>query len=184
MLCSAVFLNRDVVTNYYHAYLHKREEFDFIKGVFDIARHAHYRVYKLVIITNQAVIASCYYTELQFLQLTDWMCQRFLEEGAQIDRVYFSPCLPTADLGQHLGDDFSRKTLPIMIHRVQKELYIDLSHSVLIGDNDSNIQAGIASGVCTNLLLTADHFSELNKFNCKLIATICDATSYLQQGAE
>ena len=184
MLCSAVFLDRDGVINHNHGYVHKREDFDFIEGVFAVARHAHFPGYKLVVITNQSCIARGYYTEVQFLQLTDWMCERFLAEGAPIERVYFSPYHSTAGLGQYLKDDFSLKPHPRMIHQAQKELSIDLSSSVLIGDKVSDIQAGIAAGVGTNLLFTVDRPSELDGFSYELIATMHEAIKYLQLGAE
>ena len=70
MSYSAVFLDRDGVINHNHGYVHKREDFDFIDGIFDVARHAYEQNYKLVVITNQAGIARGYYTEEQFHQLT------------------------------------------------------------------------------------------------------------------
>jgi D-glycero-D-manno-heptose 1,7-bisphosphate phosphatase len=71
-----------------------------------------------------------------------------------------------------------------MIHQAQKELSIDLSRSVLIGDKISDIQAGIAAGVGTNLLLAEDRPSELDSLSYELIATLPEAISYLQWGAE
>jgi D-glycero-D-manno-heptose 1,7-bisphosphate phosphatase len=62
MLHSALFLDRDGVINHNHGYVYKPEDFDFIKGVFDVARYAHAQSYKLVVITNQAGIARGYYT--------------------------------------------------------------------------------------------------------------------------
>lgn len=181
---SAVFLDRDGVINHNHGYVHKREDFDFIEGVLDVARYAHAQRYKLVVITNQAGIARGYYTEEQFHQLTDWMCQRFSAAGAPIERVYFSPYHPTAGLGHYLKDDFSRKPHPGMIHQAQKELSIDLSRSVLIGDKLSDIQAGIAAGIGTNLLFAAERPNELDGLNYKLIATLHEAINYLQRGAQ
>ena len=71
-----------------------------------------------------------------------------------------------------------------MIHQAKKELSIDLSRSVLIGDKVSDIQAGIAAGVGTNLLLAAERPSELDVLNYELIATLPEAISYLKRGAE
>lgn len=178
---SAVFLDRDGVINQNHGYVHKREDFDFIKGVFDVARYAHAQRYKLVVITNQAGIARGYYTEEQFHQLTDWMCQRFSAAGAPIERVYFSPYHPTAGLGQYLKDDVSRKPHPGMILQAQKDLSIDLSRSVLIGDKSSDIQAGTAAGVGTNLLFAAERPHELSGFDYELISDLRQAIPYLQR---
>jgi D-glycero-D-manno-heptose 1,7-bisphosphate phosphatase len=51
-----------------------RENFDFIDGIFDVARHAYKQNHKLIVITNPTGIGRGYYTEEQFHQLNDWMC--------------------------------------------------------------------------------------------------------------
>jgi len=181
---SAVFLDRDGVINHDHGYVHKREDFDFIDGIFDVARHAYEQNYKLVVITNQAGIARGYYTEDQFHQLTNWMCEQFSAAGAPISRVYFSPYHPTAGLGKYLKDDVSRKPHPGMILQANKDLSIDLSRSVLIGDKVSDIQAGNAAGVGMNLLFGAKHTNELDSLNYQLIATLHEAIPYLQRGVQ
>jgi D-glycero-D-manno-heptose 1,7-bisphosphate phosphatase len=184
MSYSAVFLDRDGVINHNHGYVHKREDLDFIDGIFDVARHAYEQNYKLVVITNQADIARGYFTEEQFHQLTDWMCQQFSAAGAPIERVYFSPCHPTAGLGKYLKEDVSRKPHSGMILQSQKDLSIDLRRSVLIGDMISDIQAGTAAGVGTNLLFAAERPNELGGLNYELIATLREAIPYLQRGVQ
>jgi len=184
MTVNALFLDRDGVINRNHGYVHKQEDFDFIEGIFEVARHACKQNYKLVVITNQAGIGRGYYTEEQFHQLTDWMRQQFSEAGAPISMVYFSPYHPTAGLGKYLKDDYSRKPHPGMIRQAQKDLSIDLSRSVLIGDKVSDIQAGIAAGVGTNLLFAAERPNELDSLNYQLITTLHEAISYLQRGAQ
>jgi D-glycero-D-manno-heptose 1,7-bisphosphate phosphatase len=184
MSYSAVFLDCDGVINHNHGYVHKREDFDFIDGIFDLARYAHEQRYKLVVITNHAGIARGYYTEEQFHQLTDWMCQKFLAAGSPIERVYFSPYHPTFGLGRYLKDDFSRKPHPGMILKAQQELSIDVSRSLLIGDKPSDIQAGTAAGVGTNLLLTTERPYKLGDLKYELISSLHEAIPYLQRGLQ
>lgn len=184
MAYPALFLDRDGVINHDHGYVYKCEDFDFIEGVFDLARHAYKQNYKIVVITNQAGIARGYYTEEQFHQLTDWMCKQFLFAGAEIERVYFSPYHPTAGLGRYQKDDISRKPHPGMILQAKNDLLIDLTRSVLIGDKVSDIQAGIAAGVGTNLLFSSEPPAEQGYLTCERIATLSDAIPYLQRGSQ
>jgi D-glycero-D-manno-heptose 1,7-bisphosphate phosphatase len=100
-----LFLDRDGVINHNYGYVHRREDFDFIEGVFDVARRAHEADFILVVVTNQAGIARGYFDEEQFQALSDWMCFRFLEAGAPIRKVYFSPYNPSAGIGKYLKDD-------------------------------------------------------------------------------
>lgn len=180
----AMFLDRDGVINHNHGYVHKREEFDFIDGIFDVARYAHAQNYKLIVVTNQAGIGRGYYTEADFHQLTNWMCQQFSGAGAPISKVYFSPYHPTAGLGKYLKDDTSRKPNPGMILQAQEDMAIDLGSSILIGDKVSDIQAGNRAGVGLNLLLSTHLPNELAGLNCELIATLREALPYLRRGLQ
>jgi D-glycero-D-manno-heptose 1,7-bisphosphate phosphatase len=184
MSSPAVFLDRDGVININYGYVHKREDFDFIDGIFDVAREAHEQSYKLIVITNQAGIGRGYYTEEQFHHLTDWMCQQFSAAGAPIDKVYFSPYHPAAGLGNYLKDDVSRKPHPGMILQAQTDLAINLSHSVLIGDKISDIQAGNTAGVGKNLLFVAQRPDEVEGLNYERIATLHEALPYLKRGVQ
>ena len=177
----AIFFDRDGVINVNHGYVHTRETFDFIDGIFDIARLAVKQGFKLIVITNQAGIGRGYYTEDQFHQLTDWMCEQFLSAGAPIERVYYSPYHPTAALGKYLKDDYSRKPHPGMILQAQKDLIIDLSYSLLIGDKVSDILAGNEAGIGTNLLFAPETLSELDGLNYNHIVTLRDALPYLKK---
>jgi D-glycero-D-manno-heptose 1,7-bisphosphate phosphatase len=176
---SAVFLDRDGVINVNHGHVLKREDFDFINGIFDVARYGYEQDYKLVVITNQAGIGRGYYTEDNFHQLTAWMCDQFSAAGAPIERVYFSPYHPTAGIGEYLKDDYSRKPLPGMILQAQKELDLDLDRSVLIGDKATDIQAGIAAGVGRNLLFAPQRLEELDGLDYETIATLHEALPHL-----
>jgi D-glycero-D-manno-heptose 1,7-bisphosphate phosphatase len=177
-----LFLDRDGVINHDYGYVYEHEYFDFIDGIFDLTRYACQRKYKLVVITNQAGIARGYYTEEQFHQLTEWMCQRFSAEGAPISKVYFAPYHPTAGGDKYRKDDWSRKPNPGMILQAQKDLAIDLSLSILIGDKFSDIQAGNAAGVGTSLLLAPGCPTELNGLNYQLINNLREAKKYLGRG--
>ena len=148
----AVFLDRDGVINVNHDYVYDIENFEFIDGIFEFARAAHTGGYKLVVITNQSGIGRGFYSEDQFHQLTDWMCDEFLKAGAPIEKVYFSPFHPTAGRGAYKKDDFSHKPSPGMIFQAQREMNLDLRSSILIGDNASDIQAGIAAGIGSSIL--------------------------------
>ncbi len=118
----ALLLDRDVVINVDHGYVHLTVNFEFIEGIFEVARAAYASDYKLVVITNQAGIARGYYSVKKFHQLTEWMCGKFLNEGVQIEKVYFSPFHPSQGLGKYKKDDYSRKPRPGMILQAQQEL--------------------------------------------------------------
>lgn len=176
----ALLLDRDGVINKNYGYVHKPECFHFVDGIFNLARGAHEKGYKIVVITNQAGIGRGYYTEDQFHQLTAWMCRKFLSNGVPISGVYFSPYHPTEGLGCYLRDDVSRKPRPGMVLQAQQDLSLDLKHSVLVGDKASDILAGLAAGVGTNLLFSAARPSELSDAHYEIISTLEEVIPFLR----
>ena len=146
----ALFLDRDGVINVDSGYVGKQEDFEFFPGIFDICRIAKQLGYLIFVVTNQSGIGRGYYTEQDFLKLNDWMCGVFKEHGVEIDKVYYCSSLDSPD----------RKPEPGMILRAAEEYDIDLSRSILVGDKDTDIQAGIAAGVGVNLLLRRKPITE------------------------
>jgi D-glycero-D-manno-heptose 1,7-bisphosphate phosphatase len=147
ILRKALFLDRDGVINVEKNYVYRIEDFEFIPGIFELCTLAQQLGYRLVVITNQAGIARGLYSEADFQHLTDWMLGEFQSRGIMIDRVYHCPYHPTAGVGEYRRDSFHRKPNPGMILDARDALGLDLSRSVLVGDKDSDIEAGIAAGI-------------------------------------
>ena len=168
----ALFLDRDGVINFDYGYVHKIDQFDFIPGIFEIGRKAISHGYKIIVITNQAGIGRGLYSETDFLILSEWMCGVFLQEGIEIKKVYFSPYHPTAGIGKYRADDYSRKPRPGMILDAKKEFNIDLQKSILVGDNQTDIDAGVSAGVGINLLYSPKYMGEEKLKVGKLIDTL------------
>lgn len=153
----AVFLDRDGIINVDGHYVHKIEDFQFVDGIFNFCRTAKEKGYLLIIFTNQSGIARGYYSEEDFLNLTDWMCQQFQDEGAPIDRVYYCPFHPEKGIGKYKTESYDRKPNPGMIFKARDEFDIDLSASIVLGDKDSDTDAGRNAGVGTLLQLPGEY---------------------------
>jgi D-glycero-D-manno-heptose 1,7-bisphosphate phosphatase len=104
------------------------------------------------VVTNQAGIGRGYYSEQDFLSLSDWMRDVFLTQGVIIDKIYYCPFHPEYGLGRYKVESSYRKPGPGMILQAAREFDVDLSRSVLVGDKESDIQAGISAGVGFNIL--------------------------------
>lgn len=148
----ALFLDRDGVINIDHAYVHKREDFEFVDGIFELVRIARECGYRVFVVTNQAGIARGKYTEADFHRLTEWMCSEFASRGAPIDKVYFCPYHAEHGIGIYKLDSPMRKPNPGMILQAAQEFGIDLAASLLVGDMETDIQAGRSAGVGTTIL--------------------------------
>jgi D-glycero-D-manno-heptose 1,7-bisphosphate phosphatase len=154
MMSPALFLDRDGVINIDYGYVHRPADFNFIDGIFDLCRTAKARGYLLIVVTNQAGIGRGYYTEQQFHTLTDWMRAQFAEQDAVLDAVYFCPTHLEHGKGTYKLDSQFRKPGPGMILQAAQEHDVDLTNSVLVGDKESDIEAGLAAGVGCNILFS------------------------------
>ena len=153
----ALFLDRDGVINVEKDYLFRIEDFEFIQGVFDTLRAYQDAGYLLIIVTNQAGIARGYYTEEDFRVLNRWMLKEFEKHGINITKVYYSPYHPENGTGAYKKDTSCRKPNPGMILTAAREFDIDLEQSLLVGDKESDIEAGINAGIPRNVLVRSGH---------------------------
>ena len=149
----ALFLDRDGVVNFDHGYVHRVDQVEFVSGIFDLVRRANQAGFAVVIVTNQAGIARGLYTEASFRGLSRWMDGRFAEAGARIDAVYHCPHHPTEGLGEWKRDCGCRKPAPGMLTQALRELSLSPERSILVGDKESDMQAGLSAGVSTLFLL-------------------------------
>ncbi len=153
----ALLLDRDGTICQEINYLDKIQDFEFIEGVIDTCRCFQDAGYLLIVVTNQAGIARGYYTETDFHLLNNWMVGQFKNAGVNLTKVYYSPYHPVHGIGPYKRDSFCRKPKPGMIFQAQKEFNLDLSASILVGDKETDIEAGIAAGVGTNILVRSGH---------------------------
>jgi D-glycero-D-manno-heptose 1,7-bisphosphate phosphatase len=151
----ALFLDRDGVINVDHGYVSKPGDFEFVPGIAELCRRAKELGYLVFVVTNQAGIGRGYYTEQEFLTLTEWMCDLLRAQGALIDKVYYCPYHEAHGVGRYRKNSSFRKPGPGMILQAAQEFGVDLRESVLVGDKESDIQAGLAAGVACNLLYCA-----------------------------
>ena len=147
-----IFLDRDGTLNIDHGYVHEIDQFQFIDGSIDTLKKLKEMGYLLVLVTNQSGIARGYFTEQQFLQLTEWMDWSLADRGVDLDGIYYCPHHPEG-IGEFKENCDCRKPKPGMLLQAIKELNIDPTYSVMVGDKVDDIKAGISAGVKINVLV-------------------------------
>jgi D-glycero-D-manno-heptose 1,7-bisphosphate phosphatase len=152
----ALFLDRDGVINVEKNYVYRVRDFEFMDGIFELCHAAVTYDYALIIVTNQAGIARGYYTEEDFKRLMLWVTDQFKKRNIHISGLYFCPHHPTAGMGEYRTECINRKPNPGMIISAQKDLGLDLKHSVIIGDKMTDIESACRAGVGTRILLRHD----------------------------
>ncbi len=183
-LARALFLDRDGVINQEVGYLHRPEEVLWVEGIFDLCRTALALDYRLVVVTNQAGIGRGFYTQAQFDALTAWMVREFAARGTPLSAVYSCPFHPEHGLGDYRREHEDRKPAPGMLFRAARDLGLDLTRSVLVGDRCTDIAAANAAGLRQAFLLTGTE----NPADCpgphQLATSLADISLWLSTEAD
>lgn len=148
----AVFLDRDGTLNIDHGYVHTIDDFEFVEDSIEALRKLKQMGYLLVLVTNQSGIARGYFTEDQFLQLTEWMDWSLAEQGVDLDGIYYCPHHIDGK-GEYRQDCDCRKPKGGMLKDAIKALKIDPTKSVMIGDKVEDLMAGKSVDIGTNILV-------------------------------
>jgi D-glycero-D-manno-heptose 1,7-bisphosphate phosphatase len=152
---SAIFIDRDGVINENRAdYVKSWNEFRFLPGSREAIAGLTKAGHRIVVCTNQAGVAK----GIISIDTVEDIHRRMLAEiegvGGKVEKIYICPHDKDA------GCD-CRKPRPGMLYQASRELDLDLSDAVFIGDSITDMQAGMAAGARTMLVLTGlgmEHF--------------------------
>jgi D-glycero-D-manno-heptose 1,7-bisphosphate phosphatase len=153
----ALFLDRDGVINHDINYLHKVEDFRWIDGSIETIRRANDRGMAVIVVTNQAGVARGYYAETDVVELHRFIQSELKAQGAFVDAFYYCPYHGEGTVEKYrVADHPDRKPNPGMILRAANEHKLDLSRSVLIGDQPGDMAAADAAGIKGHLFPGGD----------------------------
>ena len=142
-----LFLDRDGVINIDKNYVYKIVDFEFYPDIFELCNYFLKKKYIIIIISNQAGIGRGYYNKEDFKFLMNWVCKQFESKNIKIHDIYYCPHHIESEILDYKKDCFFRKPNPGMIFKARDQHNIDLSKSILIGDQITDIKAGISSGI-------------------------------------
>lgn len=155
----AVFLDRDGVINIDKGYVHKINDFIFIKGIFSLLQYLLKKKYILIIITNQSGIARGIFTKKDYLNLTKWMEKEFKNRNIHIADIYYCPHHP-----EFTGKCTCRKPKAGLIKQAIKKHDINIKQSWIIGNNSTDVLAGNQAGIHYKVLYNQKTLNEILNF--------------------
>ena len=148
----AIFLDRDGTLNIDHGYVHRIDDFHFIEGSIEALQKLKAMGFLLVLVTNQSGIARGYFSEEQFLQLTEWMDWSLADRGVDLDGIYYCPHHPQGQ-GEYKQNCDCRKPKSGMLDQAIRELNIDPAQSFMVGDKAEDLLAAQSAKVRSKILV-------------------------------
>ncbi|HEY1614764.1 MAG TPA: HAD-IIIA family hydrolase [Rhizomicrobium sp.] len=143
----AVFLDRDGTLNVDTGYVHSPGEFHWLPGAIDAVKALNDAGVYVFVVTNQAGVAHGMYEEADVVALHDWMQAELRDRGAHIDDFRYCPYHPDAVAESYRRDHAWRKPKAGMLEDLMRRWPIDLQKSIIVGDKDSDVEAGRLVGV-------------------------------------
>ena len=158
MLNRAVFLDRDGTINVEVGHLDDKSKLALIEGAAEGIALLRDGGFKVVIVTNQSVIARGRISEAKLRQIHLALTELLSANGARFDALYYCPHHPDEGGGDYTASCDCRKPQPGMLLQASRELEVDLPRSYIVGDKLSDLEAGRAAG-CRQILVRTGYGS-------------------------
>lgn len=141
-----VFFDRDGIVNRSPGpgYVERPEEFHVLPGFIDALRVVSSKGYPAVLITNQRGVARGFMTMDALEAIHHKLRRTLLDEKLNVLDIYVCP---------HEKGHPDRKPSPRMIQRAAREHRLDLSRSWMVGDRETDVEAGRGAG-CRTILVS------------------------------
>lgn len=126
--------------------VHKKEQFHFVDGIFDLCKAAKAREYKIIVITNQSGVSRGIFTLHDVVTLHDYMRGEFMKVGAELTDIYICTSRDNAHI--------DRKPNPGMLLKAMEQHLINMKKSIMVGDKERDILAGKSAGCGKNIMFS------------------------------
>lgn len=146
----AIFLDRDGTIIVDKNYLNSPEDVEFLPYAIEGLREMIKKGYLLVVVTNQSGVSRGLVQEKNIDLIHKKMDQILAQENVKITSYYYN--IAAAD-----SNDRNRKPNPGMLLDAIKKLNIDVQNSWMIGDRQSDIEAGMNAQVRTIFIENSAH---------------------------
>ncbi|MBD8028640.1 HAD family hydrolase [Ureibacillus sp. Re31] len=153
----AVFLDRDGVINEVLTnrvkFVNRPKDFYFLPGVPEAIKQLNNHFDYIFVVTNQGGVGLGYMKESQLINIHEHMIKELAKYGAIVHEVAFCPHKPKAGCE-------CRKPGSKMIIDLSRKYDVSLADSYMVGDTDTDIQAGYKAGTKTVFLGEKDPLAD------------------------
>lgn len=155
----AIFLDRDGTVNVHKGFITDPDDIELLPRVAEAINGLRSMGYLVIIVTNQPVIARGDCDEGRLKEIHNRLEELLGEKGTYIDGLFYCPHHPDKGFENEIpGLKIActcRKPAPGLLLKARRNFNIDLAASYMVGDSQSDVEAGLKVG-CTSVLLSRD----------------------------
>lgn len=143
----AVFLDRDGVLNRDYGYVSNFSQWEWLPGARESIKAMNDAGYFVFVVTNQSGVARGYYAEEDVMALHAAIQEDLRRTGAHIDAFRYCPYHPEGIIPKYSCASDWRKPGTGMLENLCGLWPVDRSRSFMVGDSQSDVEAGRAFGL-------------------------------------
>jgi histidinol-phosphate phosphatase family protein len=156
----AVFVDRDGTLNVLNDYIRHPDDLKLLPGAAEAIRHFNDNEYRVVVVTNQPVVARGECSVEGLRKIHDRLESRLGAAGAYIDALYYCPHHPDAGFPGEVASlkiaCNCRKPAIGMIREAVEEMNISPAQSWMIGDSTADLLVAERAGLRSILVATGE----------------------------
>lgn len=142
-----IFFDRDGTLNRDMGHTYRVEDLHWMPDAKEAVAYANAKGLYVFVVTNQAGVAKGFYPESAVVQFHDAMQASLFEIGGHIDAFEWCPHHPDGVVAEYRTQCERRKPGKAMFADLMAAWPVDVSHSLMIGDAESDMKAASAAGI-------------------------------------
>jgi D,D-heptose 1,7-bisphosphate phosphatase len=143
----AAFLDRDGVLNLDSGYVGRSDQWRWVEGAQAAVKRFNALGWYVFVVTNQAGIARGYYGEDDVAALHRDVFAQLAEHGAHVDDLRICPFHVDGTVERYRRDSDWRKPQPGMLLDLMQHWPVAQASSVMVGDQESDMEAARRAGI-------------------------------------
>ena len=149
----AIFLDRDGTINRHVGFVTSPDQIELLEGAAEAIKRLNDRHVPVIVVTNQPVLARGEVDEAGLGAIHARLEALLAERGAHLTDIFYCPHHPDGGFAGEVAvlkrPCHCRKPAPGLLLAAAAKYNISLSHSYMIGDSDSDMEAGRRAGCRT-----------------------------------
>lgn len=182
-LRKAVFLDRDGTLLHDPGYLADPQNINLYESACETIRSLN-KNFRIVIVTNQSGVARGFFTESDLKEIHRRLIAILDDNDAHVDGIFYCPHHPTEGIGPYRKICECRKPKSGLLEIAAKTLGIDFSESYMVGDSESDVEAGNAVRATSILVNHAKGNQEIHSAAKYVVSDVSEVIGIVEKSGQ